>query len=126
MKVSAQEILKETQKTLDLVAKPELNEEEKTWITESTANHYANHVNPGILEYRKSVSTEYISVEWADGANSFTDIKGKKYLDLLGGYGIFNVGHRHPKVIEAVTNQLKRRRCTLRSCWSRSAPSWRS
>jgi putrescine aminotransferase len=108
MKVSAQEILKETQKTLDLIGKPELTAEEKTWVTESTANHYANHVNPGILEYRKSVSTEYISVEWADGGNCFTDINGKKYLDLLGGYGIFNTGHRHPKVVEAVTNQLKR------------------
>src|SRR5579883_2414967 len=108
MKVAAQDILKETQKTLDLIAKRDLTEEDKAWITEITAGSYANHVNPGILEYRKSVSTEYISVEWSDGGNCFTDINGKKYLDLLGGYGIFNVGHRHPKVIEAVTNQLKR------------------
>ena len=108
MKASAQDILKETQRTLDLVAKTELTEEDKTWITEQTANGYANHVNPGILEYRKSVSTEYISVEWSDSANGFQDIKGRKYLDLLGGYGIFNVGHRHPKVVEAVSNQLKR------------------
>ena len=27
----------------------------------------------------------------------------RKYLDLLGGYGIYNVGHRHPKVVEAIT-----------------------
>ncbi|MDE2039136.1 MAG: putrescine aminotransferase [Elusimicrobia bacterium] len=108
MKLSAQDILKETQRTLDLVAKAEPSEEDKTWLTEATASYYSNHVNPGILEYRKSVSTEYVSVEWADGGNSFTDLKGRKYLDLLGGYGIFNVGHRHPKVIEAVTNQLKR------------------
>ncbi len=108
MKVSAQDILKETEKTLGLIGKHEITEEDKAWLTEATASHYANHVNPGILEYRKSVSTEYISVEWADHGNCFTDIKGKKYLDLLGGYGIFNVGHRHPKVVEAVTNQLKR------------------
>ena len=108
MKASAEEILKETQRTLEWVAKKELTEEDKTTITDLTAAHYANHVNPGILEYRKSVSTEYISVEWSDSANGFTDIRGRKYLDLLGGYGIFNVGHRHPKVIEAVTNQLKR------------------
>ncbi|MBI3552749.1 MAG: putrescine aminotransferase [Elusimicrobia bacterium] len=108
MKVPAQDILKETEKTLGLIGKHEITEEDKAWLTEATASHYANHVNPGILEYRKSVSTEYISVEWADHGNCFTDIKGKKYLDLLGGYGIFNVGHRHPKVVEAVTNQLKR------------------
>ena len=109
MKVAAQDILKESQKTLDLIAKHDaLTEEERAWITDKTAAYYAEHVNPGILEYRKAVSTEYISVEWADGANSFTDINGKTYIDLLGGYGIFNVGHRHPKVVEAVTHQLKR------------------
>jgi len=108
MKTTAEEILKEAQKTLDWVAKKEINEEEKKYITDMTVANYANHVNPGILEYRKAVSTEYISIEWSDNANGFTDINGRKYLDLLGGYGIFNVGHRHPKVVEAVTNQLKR------------------
>ena len=108
MKLSPQDILKETQRTLDYIGKHELTEEEKVLITETTASYYANHVNPGILEYRKSVSSDYISIEWADHANGFSDIKGKKYIDLLGGYGVFNVGHRHPKVVEAVTNQLKR------------------
>jgi len=109
MKVTAQDILKESEKTLGLIAKHDpLTEEERAWLTDKTATYYAEHVNPGILEYRKSVSTDYISVEWADGDNSFTDINGKKYLDLLGGYGIFNVGHRHPKVIDAVSHQLKR------------------
>ena len=36
------------------------------------------------------------------------DINGKKYIDCLGGFGIYNVGHRHPKVVKAVTDQLKR------------------
>ncbi len=108
MKAAPQDILKETQRALELVAKKDLTAEDKAFVTEATANYYASHVNPGILEYRKAVSTEYISVEWEDSANGFEDINGKKYLDLLGGYGIFNVGHRHPKVVEAVTNQLKR------------------
>ncbi|MBI5210904.1 MAG: putrescine aminotransferase [Elusimicrobia bacterium] len=108
MKIPAADILKETQRTLEIIGKPDINEEERTAITEATASSYANYVNPGILEYRKSVSTEYISIEWSDSANTFNDIKGKKYIDFLGGYGVFNVGHRHPKVIEAVTNQLKR------------------
>ena len=33
---------------------------------------------------------------------------GTEYLDLLGGFGVFNVGHSHPKVIEAVERQLRR------------------
>jgi putrescine aminotransferase len=48
-------------------------------------------------------------VEWSDaGPNSYRDVMGKEYLDCLGGFGIFNVGHRHPKVIAAVKAQLDR------------------
>ncbi len=45
-------------------------------------------------------------VEFRDGGVYTYDNQGKRYLDCLGGYGIFNVGHRHPKVIDAVKNQL--------------------
>lgn len=34
------------------------------------------------------------------------DQEGKRYLDCLGGYGTFALGHRHPKVVEAVKRQL--------------------
>lgn len=31
---------------------------------------------------------------------------GKKYIDLISGIGVSNVGHRHPKVLEAIHEQL--------------------
>ena len=34
------------------------------------------------------------------------DQSGKRYLDFSGGYGVFALGHRHPKVIAAVKDQL--------------------
>ncbi len=34
------------------------------------------------------------------------DNKGNKYIDLIAGVSVSNVGHRHPKVVEAVKNQL--------------------
>ncbi len=34
------------------------------------------------------------------------DAKGKKYIDLIGGISVCNVGHRHPKVIKAIKKQL--------------------
>jgi len=34
------------------------------------------------------------------------DINGKEYIDLIAGISVCNVGHRHPKVIEAIKNQL--------------------
>ena len=33
------------------------------------------------------------------------DSSGKKYLDLIGGISVCNIGHRHPKVVEAIKKQ---------------------
>ena len=35
------------------------------------------------------------------------DVQGKEYIDLIGGISVANVGHRHPKVIEAIQKQLE-------------------
>lgn len=37
-----------------------------------------------------------------------TDKDGKRYLDLIAGIGVSNVGHRHPKVVQAVKDQADR------------------
>ncbi|HVK80705.1 MAG TPA: 4-aminobutyrate--2-oxoglutarate transaminase [Verrucomicrobiae bacterium] len=34
------------------------------------------------------------------------DAEGREYIDFAGGIAVLNVGHRHPKVIEAVRTQL--------------------
>lgn len=34
------------------------------------------------------------------------DADGKKYIDLIAGISVCNAGHRHPKVIEAIQQQL--------------------
>ncbi len=88
-----------SQRVLDLIAKTEITPEEAAWVTSET------------VEYRKATSVEHAAavVEWSDaGANAYRDVTGKEYIDCLGGFGIFNVGHRHPKVVKAVTDQLKR------------------
>lgn len=41
----------------------------------------------------------------AEGCSLF-DINGKEYIDLIGGISVANIGHRHPKVIEAIQKQL--------------------
>ena len=41
----------------------------------------------------------------AEGANLY-DVNGKEYIDLIGGISVANIGHRHPKVIEAIKKQL--------------------
>ena len=34
------------------------------------------------------------------------DADGRQYIDLIGGISVCNVGHRHPRVIEAIKKQL--------------------
>lgn len=37
---------------------------------------------------------------------SLYDAVGKEYIDLIGGISVANIGHRHPKVIAAIHEQL--------------------
>jgi acetylornithine/N-succinyldiaminopimelate aminotransferase len=41
----------------------------------------------------------------AQGCNLW-DASGKKYLDMIAGISVCNVGHRHPKVVRAIKKQL--------------------
>lgn len=45
-----------------------------------------------------------LHIEQAEGVYMF-DPKGKKYLDLIAGISVSNVGHRHPKVVNAIKQQ---------------------
>jgi len=46
-----------------------------------------------------------LEIEKAEGVY-LTDISGKRYIDLISGISVSNVGHRHPKVVEAIKQQL--------------------
>lgn len=46
-----------------------------------------------------------IEVEKAEGVFLFGP-NGETYMDLISGIGVSNVGHRHPKVLEAIHHQL--------------------
>jgi len=41
----------------------------------------------------------------AEGCKLY-DKKGKEYIDLIAGISVCNVGHRHPKVVKAIKNQV--------------------
>jgi acetylornithine/succinyldiaminopimelate/putrescine aminotransferase len=46
-----------------------------------------------------------LEIEKAEGVY-LTDISGKRYIDLISGISVSNLGHRHPKVVEAIKQQL--------------------
>ena len=59
------------------------------------------------LQHVAQTSTAPLALEIvkAEGCELW-DADGKKYLDLIGGISVANIGHRHPKVIEAIQKQL--------------------
>lgn len=53
------------------------------------------------------VTAHPLFVDRAEGSYLW-DADGKKYLDFVGGIGVLNTGHNHPKVLAAVQAQLQR------------------
>src|SRR3990170_4479871 len=48
-----------------------------------------------------------ISVEKAEGLYLYAP-DGKRYTDLISGIGVSVVGHRHPRVVQAIKEQVDR------------------
>ncbi len=82
----------------------------KRAIVQKTVENIHNYFNKGYLEYRKSVTEagDFAAIEWQGRGSVISDVMGRKYLDFLGGYGIYNMGIRHPKIVRAVESQLLR------------------
>jgi acetylornithine/N-succinyldiaminopimelate aminotransferase len=59
------------------------------------------------LQHVAQTSAAPLSLEIvkAEGCE-LTDVSGKRYIDLIGGISVANIGHRHPEVIEAIKKQL--------------------
>lgn len=73
-------------------------------ITEDVIEKYQNFVNPTQVALLKLGGFDH--VEHSASGVRLTDWDGNTYIDCLGGYGTFSLGHRHPKVVEAVKKQL--------------------
>jgi putrescine aminotransferase len=67
---------------------------------------FERHVNPGLAALLRFTGLDRVE-DRAEGVWVW-DKEGKKYLDFLGLYGTLNLGHRHPRVVEAVRRQLDR------------------
>jgi putrescine aminotransferase len=73
-------------------------------LYEETYENYRQYVNPPLARVMK-VSGSPVEVR-AHGCTIW-DHNGKTYLDFAGGYGVFTLGHSHPKVIAAVKEQME-------------------
>lgn len=52
-----------------------------------------------------SNSPNMLEIERAEGLYLY-DKEGKSYMDLVSGFAVSNIGHRHPKVLDAIRGQL--------------------
>ena len=58
------------------------------------------------LQHVAQTSAAPIGIEMvkAEGIYLF-DVDGKKYFDAISGFSVANIGHSHPKVVDAVQQQ---------------------
>lgn len=67
------------------------------------------HLTNRQLYYQHLATPAYVpeSIEFikSEGIYIFTD-KNEKYVDLVSGVSVSNVGHRHPKVVNAIKEQV--------------------
>jgi putrescine aminotransferase len=102
--------LAEARWILGLVKGEGLSEGEGQEISARTVENLSLHVNSGFLSHRKSATMggEFAITEWEGEGSLIRDTLGREFIDLLGGFGLYSYGLRHPKITEAVRAQLDR------------------
>ncbi len=83
---------------------PDFDQKKAAKINDETLEKMRKYHNPSLARLLKF--TGYNKVEWKAEGSLVWDIGGKEYIDCAGGYGVFNLGHRHPRVVQAVKEQL--------------------
>jgi acetylornithine/succinyldiaminopimelate/putrescine aminotransferase len=52
-----------------------------------------------------STTPKMLEIDHAEGIYLY-DVDGRAYIDLVSGFAVSNIGHRHPKVLDAIRLQL--------------------
>ena len=73
----------------------------------ATCQRYARHVNAPYVDFLKRYGLD-LEIRRAEAAQVF-DAQGRAYIDCIAGYGNLNLGHNHPRIIEAVRDRLESR-----------------
>ena len=103
-------IIEASRRWLRIINAHRLNEQERQRVVAETLDNFRLYYNRGYLDYRKSVTEggQFAAVEWSGEGSCFEDITGRRFIDCLGGYGIYSAGINHPKIVRAVKSQLER------------------
>ena len=94
--------LEEAKRVVEMIEADALTDAQKDQIVSDAIKNFNENVNPGWLEYRKSVSTDAAFVEWEDQGEVFRDTHGTEFIDCLGGFGIYACGHGNEEIKKTV------------------------
>ena len=86
-----------------------MNPNTAKWFDEHLPQKFelaSTHVNPTFVKVLRLIGLDRFYVR-AEGCYLY-DQDGRRYLDCLGGYCVFNVGHNHPTVRQALADALQR------------------
>jgi putrescine aminotransferase len=96
---------------MDFNFEGELSPEQQSQIVNETVEDFNAYLN----RWPEPKTVDGAVVEWFAEGCILRDVHGREFIDCLGGFGIFALGHRHPKVIAAVKTQMDR--MALHSQW---------
>lgn len=93
-----------------ITGRKKLDRKTKNFLIRHTLENFEDFYNRGFLTYRKSVAEaqDFAALEWTGKGSIMKDLLGREYIDCLGGFGIYNTGICHPKIVEAVQHQAAR------------------
>ena len=109
-RMSRRKLIEESRRWLSIINAHKLNDYKRRKIVSDTVENFALYYNRGYLDYRKSMAegSEFAAIEWSGRGSHFEDLSGRRFIDCLGGYGIYSAGINHPKIVRAVKSQLER------------------
>ena len=106
-----EQVIRDLDRVISLIKtdRRDISAETRKQMVKETIDNFNTYVNPGCLKYRKSVSSDSEAgavLEWDDEGAYIYGLEGEKFIDCLGGFGIYTCGHRNPAILDVVRAQL--------------------
>ena len=61
------------------------------------------------FQHLAQTSDKPIGIEVASSEGIYIkDVNGKKWVDMIAGFSVCNIGHSHPEVIKAIQEQVEK------------------
>ena len=67
---------------------------------------YGRLINAAYPDFIKRLGIDSIAVKAKEA--TVTDSGGRTFIDLIGGYGTLNLGHNHPRIVQALQSHLSK------------------